>query len=196
MKNYYIKGEHYDWVTDPQLLESLFHYMRERLTVKLSRQYQRNSTILDIGCGTGRISRNFQGILIAFDINLWNLHRARYHAPHAYHFLGDAENLAIASDSVDFVLCTETLEHIPQANKLLEEVKRVLKPAGKLLLTVPTDSPIWKLRKHLTYTHPHSEPFHRNYSLKELRKLLNDFKIVEVHRTIVGLTFLIIAEKA
>lgn len=39
--------------------------------------------------------------------------------------------------SVDCVLCTETLEHIPNPMEVLCELKRVLKPGGCILLTTP-----------------------------------------------------------
>ena len=38
---------------------------------------------------------------------------------------------------MDVVLCTETLEHVPEPARFLSEIARVLRPAGKLILTVP-----------------------------------------------------------
>jgi SAM-dependent methyltransferase len=37
----------------------------------------------------------------------------------------------------DAVLCTEVLEHVPDENKMLVEISRVLKPGGMLVLTTP-----------------------------------------------------------
>lgn len=39
--------------------------------------------------------------------------------------------------SFDAILCSEVLEHIPDPNKALDEFARLLKPGGKLILTVP-----------------------------------------------------------
>jgi SAM-dependent methyltransferase len=45
--------------------------------------------------------------------------------------------LPLGDGEVDTVLCTETLEHVLDPASFLRELKRVLKPAGRLILTVP-----------------------------------------------------------
>lgn len=50
--------------------------------------------------------------------------------------------------SLDAILCTEVLEHVPQPMEVLGEFSRLLKPGGKLLLTTPVGS--WL----------HMEPYH------------------------------------
>lgn len=49
----------------------------------------------------------------------------------------DAGMLPIASQSVDVVLAVEVLEHLPDPRALLSEASRVLRPGGRLILTVP-----------------------------------------------------------
>ncbi|HEY8894042.1 MAG TPA: class I SAM-dependent methyltransferase [Niastella sp.] len=44
---------------------------------------------------------------------------------------------AIADNSFDTVICFQVIEHIRNDNKLLGEIKRVLRPGGTLLLTTP-----------------------------------------------------------
>ena len=43
----------------------------------------------------------------------------------------------IADSSVDLALCTEVLEHVLEPGDLLTEVRRCLRPGGRLLMTVP-----------------------------------------------------------
>jgi len=45
--------------------------------------------------------------------------------------------LPFPSETFDLVLCTEVLEHVPEPAGALAEIKRVLRPRGKLLLSVP-----------------------------------------------------------
>ena len=49
--------------------------------------------------------------------------------------VGDAARLPIASDSVDLVLCTDTLQYVPDAAAAVEEMRRVLRTGGTLLLS-------------------------------------------------------------
>ena len=56
--------------------------------------------------------------------------------------VGDARAMPIADSSVDIVLCTQVLEHTPEPVRILSEIERVLRPGGKLILSVPGIYPI------------------------------------------------------
>jgi SAM-dependent methyltransferase len=49
----------------------------------------------------------------------------------------DAAALPFAAGSFDLVLCTEVLEHVPDPDAMLHEIRRVLGPRGALALTTP-----------------------------------------------------------
>lgn len=51
------------------------------------------------------------------------------------------EQIPLASEQFDLVICTQVLEYVPQPSAVIEEIRRVLKPGGSLLLSVPTASP-------------------------------------------------------
>ena len=197
VKDYYVKGEHYDWVSDPRRLEKIFHSKREKETVKFINKYAMNSNVLDVGCGTGRITRKLTGNVLGIDINEWNLDRARENAPNARFMLSDCESMdEIPSCSKDLVVFTETLEHLGNPHRALEEVRRVLNFGGIAVITVPSRSWIWHFRKYLTTTHPHSEPFHHNYSKHELIELLKiHFQILEIAKIVYGLTWIAVVKK-
>lgn len=57
---------------------------------------------------------------------------------------GDAGAVPLLDGSVDAVLCTEVLEHVPQPPAVMAEVVRVLRPGGRLVLTAPF---IWGLHE-------------------------------------------------
>jgi SAM-dependent methyltransferase len=50
---------------------------------------------------------------------------------------GTAEALPAADASFDVVLCTMVLEHVVDPRRVLAEARRVLKPNGRVVLTVP-----------------------------------------------------------
>ncbi len=49
----------------------------------------------------------------------------------------DLSNVNLDDNSIDYVLSPETLEHTPDPTRLLSELYRVLKPEGKLILSLP-----------------------------------------------------------
>lgn len=52
--------------------------------------------------------------------------------------IGDAQNLKeFNNNSVDFITSFETLEHIPEPEKFLLEAYRILKPGGRIIVSVP-----------------------------------------------------------
>jgi len=51
---------------------------------------------------------------------------------------GDVMGLPFADHSFDRIICAEVLEHLHEDIRALEELTRVLKPGGRLAVTVPT----------------------------------------------------------
>lgn len=54
----------------------------------------------------------------------------------------NAQALAIRSDSINHALLLDVLEHIPDPDKCLSEIFRILKPAGSLTIQVPFLYPV------------------------------------------------------
>jgi SAM-dependent methyltransferase len=83
--------------------------------------------------------------------------------------VGDAQALGIADATFEVVLCTEVLEHLPEPQKAIDEMFRVLKPGGELLLTTRFLFPI--------HDAPHD---YFRYTKYGLRHLLRRFDILEL----------------
>lgn len=83
--------------------------------------------------------------------------------------LGDAQALGLADAVFDVVLCTEVLEHLPEPQKALDEMFRVLRPSGTLLLTTRFLFPI--------HDAPHD---YFRFTKYGLRHLLRQFEILEL----------------
>src|SRR6185437_11496064 len=58
-----------------------------------------------------------------------------YSMPDTTYYEGD--RWPVEDDSVDVVVCTETLEHVPEPRAFLAEAARCLRSGGCLILTVP-----------------------------------------------------------
>ena len=49
------------------------------------------------------------------------------------------QHLPFKHDTFDAVVCTETLEHAPNTKKCISELYRVIKPGGKIIITIPIE---------------------------------------------------------
>lgn len=67
---------------------------------------------------------------------------------------GVGENIPIRDNSVDLVLCINVLDHVMDADQILGEIRRILKPGGKLVLEVHTFPRV--LTPFLMLDHPHT----------------------------------------
>jgi SAM-dependent methyltransferase len=56
--------------------------------------------------------------------------------------IGVGECLSFASDSIDLVLCTQILEHVRRPVAITDEIYRVLKPGGRVFVSVPAVFPL------------------------------------------------------
>jgi SAM-dependent methyltransferase len=92
--------------------------------------------VLDVGCGAQpyRALVHPDAVYQAIDYS-GALEHFGYRAPDTTYFQG--YRWPISDASVDAVLCTETLEHVPEPRAFLAEAFRCLKPGGSILLTVP-----------------------------------------------------------
>lgn len=100
------------------------------------------STVLEVGCGKGKWlpfwSERFSGCqLSGCDISENALKAARERGVEADLRIITDDKLPFDDDSFDFVACIEVIEHVPDPDRLLSRIHRVLKPGGYLLITTP-----------------------------------------------------------
>ena len=178
-KKYYQEDEDYDWVevTDKiKGLESFFHRIREKGTLRLIKKFGRGDKYLDAGFGTGLILRHLPKNSIGLDINPRNIKRAKKYLSGNKLILGDIEKLPFKDNSFSTVICTEVLEHLPKPQIAIKEILRVLKTGGVLVGTVPRVNSFWKLRI-FSSTHP-GEPFHKEFLEEEIKELFSERKLI------------------
>jgi ubiquinone/menaquinone biosynthesis C-methylase UbiE len=188
-------NEHYDWISMPQFPEKILHDKRKNIMQSKVNKYVNNTSILDVGCGTGLITQVLHGDITGLDISTWKLERAKRYIPNAKFVEGDAENLPFKDNSFDCIISTDIIEHLERPDLAIKEIKRVLKQGGLYLGTVPSKHIIWKLRRFLTTSDFGVEPFHNYYSVEQVRAMIKDLEIVEVEHQCYGLEIFFAAMK-
>lgn len=98
---------------------------------------EHNSTILDIGCGNGRNMQNPNYNFIGLDICHEFINICKKRGMNCIY--GDMCNIPIETNSIDAIISIASFHHLSNKERritALNEMKRVLKPNGKILLSV------------------------------------------------------------
>jgi len=109
---------------------------------KILKQLEKNNPkiILDVGCGTGYITdiinRSMDANIICCDMNSNRISFAKTQF-HLETIIADITHLPFKNSSFDMVLAIEIIEHLPNIESALNEIKRVTKK--NIIITVPND---------------------------------------------------------
>ena len=132
-------------------------------------------TILDYGCGNGEILQELRAInsgarYIGVDVSETALATARAAFPEAtFHHVSDGQRVPVAAGSVDFIFCSEVIEHVYDTEVVFSEFARLLRQGGQVLLTTPYHGLIKNLLlvslvfdRHFNPKGPHVRFFSKN----------------------------------
>ncbi|MDH6215478.1 class I SAM-dependent methyltransferase [Streptomyces pseudovenezuelae] len=102
----------------------------------------RPCTVLDIGCGDGTAAATAAPLLaghrlIGVDWSQDALRRARTRLPDTVRGELTGGGLPFGAGSADAVLFSEVVEHLVDPDAALDEIRRVLRPGGHLMLSTP-----------------------------------------------------------
>lgn len=99
--------------------------------------------ILEVGCGQGRLLELLQSPdhVVGVDVSAGGIAACAALGIEAHCVDPSGEPLPFPNDSFDFVICLETMEHMMNPYYALMEMRRVLKPGGRLICSVP--NPVW-----------------------------------------------------
>lgn len=157
-----------------------FHH---KFNAKLLTPYlSKKDSLLDIGCWTGQLVASLRSChIVGVDIASEPLHVAKKLYPEVSFFKASVLKLPFPEATFSAVAFSDVIEHLPTGaeKRALKEIRRVIKPEGKLLLTTMLNHPLSKLLD------PAWILGHRHYSEKDLKALLetSNFKILKIYKT-------------
>jgi SAM-dependent methyltransferase len=107
--------------------------------------------VLEVGCGLGHLLNWLEDRYTVYgtDINRWALQEARKNVPLGNFALLSAEDLRpFLPGSFQIVIAKHVVEHLPNPERAIGEISRVLAPGGLLVLATPNlDSPMRAIKK-------------------------------------------------
>ncbi len=120
---------------------------RKNFVVSCLKNLPRGARVIDVGAGCCQyrehcsqleyISQDFcqydgSGDGVGFQSGTWDTSRTQ--------IISDITRIPVPDASFDAALCTDVLEHVSDANAALREIRRIVRPGGKIIITVPTQS--------------------------------------------------------
>lgn len=132
------------------------------------------SNVLDLGCGCGYgaeyLAQASGRRVVGMDRSAEGVaYGRRWYPGRRVKFVrGDVTGIPLHSASIDAIVAMEIIEHVEGPAAMLDEIVRVLKPKGLLLISTPN-------RLVTVGTQVSPNPYHvREYAPKEFRELLGN----------------------
>lgn len=175
------------------LLRSWFHNSRHKIVFNYVNKYRQDGMkIADLGCGN--VIWNYSKVpVIGVDVNEKFLNLDLKNNTINEKVVCELDNIKLPNESVDIVIVTEVLEHLPDLEKHLAEIRRILKPGGIVISSVPYDTnlSLWKplfFVQCLIQGYIYKNDYYKNkcghinhFSKKSIKELFtkNNFNVIE-----------------
>jgi ubiquinone/menaquinone biosynthesis C-methylase UbiE len=108
--------------------------------------------VLDVGCGTGLFASRLRaavdrvevfGVDLVPEMLARGRPRWRRDPGHVFPIQGDSERLPFGSGTFDIVTCANSFHHYPRQDRAIAEMRRVLRPGGRLMVIDGYRDSLW-----------------------------------------------------
>ena len=174
-------GERYEEHHRERRDEGDFVFVPERIPLFVE-AIGRDKRVLDLGCRSGALTKHFLegNSVVGLDVDAAALEKAA--ALGIEPVQANVEELLPFDDmSFDAVVAGELLEHLQFPDALIVEIRRVLRPGGVLVGSVPNAFRVQSRLRFLRGCPPEDDPTHlRMFSPNAMRDLLRSFENVRI----------------
>ena len=126
-------------------------------------------TLLDVGCNRCHLLKMIRNLNKKCE--LWGVDidpKFTNNKPDNCNFkVSKVENLPFENDHFDIVFTLSTLEHVPELNSAIKEIRRVLKPGGSAIVSSPTESRFYRFCRFLLFGEVKDVHVHKSISRTE-----------------------------
>lgn len=180
-KHFEESAEYYDESFDGKFVKPMYSHILKRL------REEKTARILDVGCGTGNVlmelvngNRELYGIDLSE--NMVNIARERL-KENAAVVTADAGKLPFENDTFDILLCNASFHHYPRPEAVLEEMRRVLRTEGVLLMGEGYAPQPFRMLLNFYFLFSNSGDYH-SYGIHEIKKLIEEagFEKITIER--------------
>lgn len=125
---------------------------KRRKTISKILEVTENNEVIEIGCGAGHILEIIEkGHLTGLDLSefLLGLAKEKLKDKKVNLVKGDAQNLPpeIRNKKFDKIICSELLEHVPNPEKVIDEILEIAHPKSVVVISISNEKIINKFKK-------------------------------------------------
>ena len=160
------------------LKNHLYNYLLRKRAVEEAMSSEEKGLVLEIGSGISPVFTSWDRVVYS-DVSASALKMLQKIHGRGQYVVADAANLPFGDGSFSHVISSEVLEHLEDDRKSLNEIARVTKPGGVLIVTFP--------HRHFYFAHDDRFVRHyRRYELSEMILLLEEagFCALEVQKVL------------
>jgi len=116
-------------------------FSRHRFAYEYVQQFVENKTVVDVGCGTGYgciiLAEKAKMVYgIDYDKEVVTYCKQKYTAPNIKYIEMDANSLDL-DRQFDIAVTFQVIEHMPNLNTFVEQLKQIVKPNGVIFISTP-----------------------------------------------------------
>jgi ubiquinone/menaquinone biosynthesis C-methylase UbiE len=156
------------------------HFIKRKLKIAKSYKFiESGQNILEVGSATGVFSFEYEKLgvkLTSIDLSpeniKWAENKAKANNSSIDFKVADVENLPFEDNSFDGILSFSTLRYVPDIDKAMKEIYRVVKPGGYIIIDFPNKNCPWfggMKKKILGREHI----FDNHYKIAEVKELVS-----------------------
>lgn len=185
-----VPPDYYQKRINKNFLQRYWH-TQKILTLKKLLGRKSFKKILDDGCASGAMANEISKIfpkakITGIDVYDKAIKFGKTNYPHINLMVADAHKLPFKNKTFDLIVCYETIEHVVDPVKVLQEIKRVLKSSGTAIVAMDSGNTtfrivwwVWEKTAGKVWQNAHLHPFRHQELEKVIKKA--GLKIVKKH---------------